>query len=439
MRGATVTSGVLLNKVLIVLPTVRAVFGAILVVFSISATTCAQQWTRFRGPNGSGISNAKSIPSHWTQDDYNWKVALPGAGHSSPVVWSNRLFLTSADKATGICSLLCFDTKDGQVLWKHDFATADYTKHELNSRASATPALDAQHVYVCWTTNDELAVQAISHHGNTVWTKSLGPYKAMHGIASSPIVHEGLLFVANDQDKQSSVLALAAATGKQQWDVSRETTANYSTPCVLTSNNIFHVLFTSRDRGLTAIVGRSGQVAWELPVFRSHISVASPITTSEFIVAASGGVGVPEEVVTITFQDQQSLQSPAELYRLETATPFVPTPLSHQGMLFLVSDEGIAHCVDLKTGAVHWKERLNNKFYSSPICINNKIYFTSRDGEIIVVEAADKFNLLARNHVLEECHATPAVSDGRMYLRTFSSLISIGGPSSGSQPRRASK
>ena len=417
-----------IKKVLNGFHLMRALFVALLMVASIRGTTDAQEWTRFRGPNGSGISDAKSIPSRWTEGDFNWKVAISGSGHSSPVVWGNRLFLTSADEASGTCSLWCIHTQDGRTIWTHDFFKADYTKHQLNSRASATPALDENHVYVCWATDDELVAQAISHQGDKVWTKSLGPYKAQHGIAASPIVHDGLLLIANDQDDESSALALEAATGKTKWSVSRNTTANYSTPCLFnTGDDMFNVIFSSRDRGLTAIDVRSGKIAWELASFHSHVSVGSPIIADEYIVGASGGVGVPDEVVTVGFQDKQNLQSPMELYRLEVSTSFVTTPLSHRGMLFTVSDEGIVLCVDLKTGKVHWKERLKNKFYSSPVCVDDKIYFTSRDGEVLVVEAADEFNLLARNQVRDECHATPAVSGGRMYLRTFSSLISIGG------------
>ncbi|MBI86118.1 MAG: hypothetical protein CMJ81_23220 [Planctomycetaceae bacterium] len=426
--GAGMASVFRIEKVLIVFHVMRAVFVTILVVATIPGTTDAQEWTRFRGPNGSGISDAKSIPSRWTKDDFNWKVAIPGSGHSSPVVWGNRLFLTSADEASGTCSLRCIDTQDGRTIWTHNFSKADYSKHQLNSRASATPALDANHVYVCWATDDELVAQAVSHQGDTVWTKSLGPYKAQHGIAASPIVHGGLLLIANDQDNESSALALEAGTGKTKWSVLRNTTANYSTPCLFnTGDDIFNVIFTSRDRGLTAIDVRSGKIDWELAAFKSHVSVASPIIADEYIVGASGGVGVPDEVVIVGFRDKQNLQAPTELHRLEVSTSFVPTPLSHRGMLFTVSDEGVALCVDLKTGKLYWKERLKNKFYSSPVCVDDKIYFTSRDGEVVVVEAAGEFNLLARNQVGDECHATPAVSGGRMYLRTFSSLISIGG------------
>ena len=391
-------------------------------------SSSAQDWTRFRGPNGSGISTSPTIPTRWTDGDFNWQVGVPGSGHSSPVIWGDRLFLTSSNDDTGERTLRCIDTRDGKTLWTYDVLSADYTKHQLNSRASATPTVDAHHVYVCWSTNDSLVAQALTHDGHEVWTKQLGPYQALHGIAASPIVRDNLLFVANDQDKQSSVMALDAKTGTEKWAIGRNTTANYSTPCFLESaEHDLAVIFTSRDQGLTSIDAASGKVFWELPVFQSHVAVASPIVTSDFVVGVSGGVGVPEEVVTVGFH--QGDRIPQEVYRLENSTPFVPTPLAYDGMLFTISDEGIAVCADLSSGEVHWQERLKDKFYASPVCVDGKIYCASTGNQVIVLKATRNFNILARNQLPDGCHATPAISSGVMYLRTFSSLISIGNPS----------
>ena len=387
----------------------------------------AQEWPRFRGPNGSGISPTKSIPTRWTAADYQWQVPLAGSGYSSPVVWGDRLFLTLADKNSGRRSVVCIDTRNGTTRWNHGFADATYTIHQLNSRVSATPALDAQRVYVLWGTDDELIAQALTHDGKLIWSQSLGPYKSLHGIASSPIVHDGQLLVANDQDKSSSLMALNAATGKQVWSLSRQTTANYSTPCLFTNGDrSTEVIFSSRDKGLSAVDVTSGKLAWELAVFSSHVAVASPVVAGNYIVGVSGGVGVPEELVTIQLQRQQPAR-PRELYRIEQAAPFVPTPLVHQGMLFSVSDEGVAMSIDLASGKLHWKQRLQNKFYSSPICINGKLYIAATDGEVLVLEAADQFQVLARNRLADGMQATPAVAGNRMFLRTYTSLICIAG------------
>ena len=409
---------------------VRFIRVSLLTLFALAAMlrpSPAQEWTRFRGPNGSGISPAKSIPTRWTEKDFHWQVPLTGSGYSSPVVWGNRLFLTSADDKSGTRSLICIDTRNGKIRWKHGFAEAAYTIHQLNSRVSATPALDAQRVYVLWGTDHELIAQALTHKGKLVWTKSLGPYKSLHGIASSPIVHEGQLLVANDQDKSSSLMALNAATGEKVWSLSRQTTANYSTPCLFESGDrSTEVIFSSRDKGLSAVDVTSGKLAWELAVFQSHVAVASPVVADNYIVGVSGGVGVPEELVTIQLQSQKPAR-PLELYRIEQAAPFVPTPLVHQGMLFSVSDEGVAMSIDLASGKLHWKKRLQNKFYSSPICVDGKLYIAATDGEVLVLEASNRFHVLARNRLADGMQATPAVADNRMYLRTFTSLICIAG------------
>ena len=392
-----------------------------------SQSSLAQEWTRFRGPNGSGISQAKSIPTRWTAENYEWQVALAGSGYSSPVIWGDRLFLTLADDDSGTRALICINTRNGKLRWKHEFADAAYTIHQLTSRVSATPALDAQRVYVLWGTDDELVAQALTHDGKLIWTQSLGPYKSLHGIASSPIVHDGQLLVANDQDKSSSLMALRAATGEKVWSVARQTTANYSTPCLFTNGGrATEVIFSSRDKGLSAVDVLSGKLAWELAVFKSHVAVASPVVADNYIVGVSGGVGVPEELVTIQVQRQKPTR-PLELYRIEQTAPFVPTPLVYQGMLFSISDEGVAMSIDLAAGKVHWKQRLQNKFYSSPICINGKLYIASTDGEVVVLEASNRFHVLARNRLADGMQATPAVAGNRMFLRTFTSLICIAG------------
>ena len=184
------------------------------------------------------------------------------------------------------------------------------------------------------------------------------------------------------------------------------------------------MIFTSRDQGLTSIDVATGKISWELPVFQSHVAVASPIVTNNVVVGVSGGVGVPEEVVTVSFNNEDP--TPHEVYRLEASTPFVPTPLAYHDMLFTISDEGVAVCADLASGNIHWQERLKGKFYASPVCVDGKIYCASTGNQVIVLEAARNFKILARNQLPDGCHATPAISRSTLYLRTFSSLISIG-------------
>src|SRR5581483_11932623 len=156
------------------------------------------EWARFRGPNGTGIGTA-DLPASWADKDYRWKAKLPGLGNSSPVLWGERLFVTAGDKA-GARYLLCHHADDGRLLWRRDFDSPKYKMHKRNTVATATPAVDARHVYIPWATPDKYVVMAVDHAGKTSWEVELGPYKSQHGFGVSPILFEDLLILPNEQD-----------------------------------------------------------------------------------------------------------------------------------------------------------------------------------------------------------------------------------------------
>jgi outer membrane protein assembly factor BamB len=203
--------------------------GHLLLVPARDAT--AQEWPRFRGPNGAGVSDA-ALPVRWTGKDVNWKVKLPGPGHSSPVVWGDRVFVTCAEEDSGKRLLVCLRAGDGERLWSRSFDGTRHGKHPDNSFASSTPAVDARRVYVCWGGPKDFLVVALDHDGKEAWRTDLGTFRAGHGFGPSPVVHEGLLVVPNDQDGTSSLVGLECDTGKVRWRVPRKSKATYTTPCV---------------------------------------------------------------------------------------------------------------------------------------------------------------------------------------------------------------
>ena len=147
----------------------------------------AQDWTRFRGPNGSGVSDADTVPTRWTDNDYNWKVSLPGIGHSSPVIWGDKIFLISAFDDTATRLVLCLRATDGQIEWQREYTSTPHTKHQLNSFASSTPCVDEERVYVTWTAPEEFTLLALDHEGNEVWRRNLGPFVSQHSGGASPV------------------------------------------------------------------------------------------------------------------------------------------------------------------------------------------------------------------------------------------------------------
>jgi outer membrane protein assembly factor BamB len=407
----------------------RASFAGFLLI--VAACARGQEWTRFRGPNGSGVSTATTVPARWTEKDVNWKVRLPGVGHSSPVLWGERIFLTSGEEDSGKRIVLCLHVQDGRRLWLREFAGERHGKHQDNSFASATPAVDEGRVYVSWGNPREHLVVALDHDGREVWRTDLGSFRSGHGFGASPIVHEDVLIVPGDQDGPSTLFGLDRATGKVVWKVPRRSKASYTTPCVYhPAGRQAEVVFTSYEHGITAIDPKTGRVLWERDVFdKRHIETAigSPVAAGELVLGTCGWMGVRQEVVAVRGPSGEEKEKTSEVYRIDRAAPLCTTPLVRGDLLFLWGDGGIVACADARTGVLHWRERVPGSYYSSPVCVGDRLYGVSREGEVVVLAAAKRFELLARNPIGEGSHSTPAVAGGRMYLRTFSHLISVGG------------
>lgn len=402
--------------------------STLLTLCILGSTLQAKDWTRFRGPNGSGIGSAK-LPAQWTEKDYNWKVKLPGVGHSSPVVWDDRIFLTAGDESIGKRLLVCVHAGDGKQLWTAEFAGPKHRKHRDNSFASSTPVVDGDHVYVTWGSPEDYLVVALTHAGKEVWSENLGPYKAGHGFGASPIVVDDVLIVPNDQDGGSSMVGLDRKSGKLLWRKERAGKSSYITPCVLERNGSNEVIVTNWHHGVTSIDPRTGKTIWEADVFdkgHTETAIGSPIVARELVLATCGWLGVRYETIAVG-PPQTGADKPAKVYTIDRIAPLCTTPLVKDDFLILWSDNGTVTCADVRTGKIHWSERLRSGFYSSPVCADNRVYNISRDGEVFVLELGKEYRLLGQNPNGEGSHSTPAISGGRMYLRTFTHLISIGG------------
>ena len=273
---------------------VRSTVGVMIMAVVAAGVAAADEWNRFRGPNGQGQSDAGStIPTSWTDKDYNWKISLPGVGHSSPVVWGNKVFVTSADPDTAERHVLCVNTANGEKLWQRDFSGKPYHLHTQNSYATSTPALDAERVYLAWASADEYTLQALTHDGNDVWRINLGPFKSEHGFGTSPIVVDDMVIITNDQEGENRFLiAVDAKTGDVRWKVPRKyadnrQNASYATPCVRDTSNGRELIVCSWAHGITAHDLKTGAVNWEAPVFKLR-PVGSPVLADGLILANTG-------------------------------------------------------------------------------------------------------------------------------------------------------
>jgi len=402
-----------------------------------------QQWARFRGPNGTGESEAVSIPVRWTDKDYRWTAKLPGVGHSSPVVWDDRVVVTAASEEGDKFTVLCLATADGAQRWSQTIATERYTKSALNSYASTTPALDAKHVYATWATPTKYVVAALSlEDGREVWRREFDPFRSEHGLAVSPLVWEDLVVVPNDQDGPSWIIALDSSSGKTRWQADRrggKDGAAFATPCVFQpEGGKAQLILSSRAHGISALEPRSGKTLWELPVFQFR-AVGSPTVAAGLIFATAGVGGVGRQMVAIRPGDPNGKADAKVIYRPENPIPYVPVPVAKGNLVFLWQDRGVVTCLDGPTGKVLWRERVGGDYFSSPIRVADRLYCPTRNGEMVVLAASDHFRQLARFPLGEKTHATPAVAGDTMYVRTLSQLAAIGGKQSLTQRRKDAK
>lgn len=401
-----------------------------LVLCLVAAPSFAQQWPRFRGPEGSGLSD-DAIPAELGPGAVLWKVPLPGVGHASAVVWGDRVFTTCGDESSGTQSVVCLSARDGAVLWKQDYPGETYRHHGENSYASSTPAVDGEHVYVCVMRPKELKVVALKHDGSPAWEKPLGPFITQHGGGHSPVVHGDLVIVANEQDGPGSCLvALDRASGQVRWKTPRKSYRfSASTPCVFRPNGgPEQLVFTSWAHGMTAVNPADGAILWECEGAFEARTVASPVAANDAgLVIASCGEG-PGGRSMVAVKAPATPGGKAEVaYKVTKAAPYVPTPLVKGQRLYYLADNGTATCADVSTGKMIWQERLpGGTFFGSPVCAGDTIFAVSKRGNLVAFASADEFKLLGNNDLGEKSDATPAIADGRMYVRTYGHLVCVG-------------
>ncbi len=401
---------------------------------AITFTARAQEWTRFRGPNGSGLAKA-NLPEQLAPKDINWRSQLPGTGHSSPVVWGDRIFLTctpaAAPDAEAKRIVACIGAKDGKIQWQREYATGIYRKHADNSFASPSCTVDAERVFVWIAGPDKSQLIALAQaDGKQLWSVDLGPFISQHGAGASPIVEKGEVILQSSQDGPGSFIgAWDAASGKPLWKNELKGGQHaISTPCFLAGKDGLQLISLSTDNGLLGLDPVTGKSLWSMPDLFKLRCVASPVITNEGMIVAQCGQGQAASEIQVI--KGAATKQPAKAYEIVRIGGYVPTPIVVGDLLFLWKENGTVTCTRAATGEQVWSERAEGPYYSSPICVGGKggrIYNLTRAGELVVLAAADKFRLIQRFPLNEKnSYATPAVSGGHLYVRTYSQLISIG-------------
>jgi len=405
----------------------------------LAEPSVAQEWTRFHGPNGTGIGQLKDFPAKLTDSSVNWKVELPGSGHSSPVLWGKKIFLTCTGDRAGGVTALCLNAQDGKVEWKRDFELSPFPRHQYNSYASSTPAVDAERVYVVWNERDHYMLGALDHAGKTVWQRDFGPFVSQHGCGVSPILCDDKVILTDFQDDpdfvegpisdtrtgKSSILALDTKTGKTVWQTPRKSTVvTYSTPCLYEPKGGKRTLvFCNQAHGIFGLDASSGEPEWEYKQAFDKRTVSSPMVAGNIILGSCGNGGGRNFVTAI--KPLASGQTPELAYQIKKSAPYVPTGIVINDLIWLWSDGGIVSCVTAASGEVRYQERVGGNYFGSPVCADGRIFCVSSGGELVVVEASDKFKVLDRYPLGELCRSTPAIAQGRLFVRTEKHLWSF--------------
>lgn len=381
----------------------------------------------------------KSAPVSWSKEkNLVWKVSLPGRGASSPIIVGKRIYLTSQTPDQGL-HLLALDRETGAQAWDTEIARGKLHAHELHNMATPTAVSDGRHVWVLFGTGD---LACVSAEGRIAWQRNLvkefGPLKTNHGYGSSPMLDGNRLFVVRmHQGADSYVMAVDAKTGKDLWKKDRSNAAreegkdSYSSPVFHRHGGKMEVVVAGAEV-LNAYNPSNGDVVWSVsgldvphPYGRT---IAGPTVGEGVVVAVASGFQNRGYTVGFKAGGRGDITTTHQLWKSTRYSADCPTPVIVGGHLFSIRDDGMASCLNLKTGEALWQERLfTENVKVSPVVAAGRVYFTSGRGNTAVVAATPKFELLSRNELNEDTLATPAVSGGRVYLRTEGGLYCFNG------------
>jgi outer membrane protein assembly factor BamB len=407
-------------------------FLALLGVVLTGANASCDDWPEFRGPTGQGIAKADALPTEWSpKKNVAWKRAIPGSGWSSPIIAAGKVYLTSAVAIPAGKDLslraLCLDAKTGAIDWNKEVLRQDSNKapriHGKNSHASPTPIVSGNRLYVHFGHQGTACVDLT---GKLQWTYR-DPYPPVHGNGGSPVLVDDKLVFSTDGRSERYIVALNTKDGKRAWRTKRSGTADrnfsFSTPLVITVDGKKQIISPSSNM-VAAYDPKTGDEIWHLR-YEGYSVIPRPVY-GQGLVFISTGYDSPV-ALAIRPDGKGDVTDTHLAWSLKEGAPNTPSMLLLGAELYMVSDRGIASCVEAKTGKVHWTRRLAGNGYSaSPIAAGGNIYFLSENGIGTVVKAGKTFAQVARNDLGERTLASYAVSDGALFIRTAANLYRIG-------------
>jgi outer membrane protein assembly factor BamB len=388
----------------------------------------AKYWPRWRGPSGQGYVAPGRYANTWAPDrNVKWRVPVPGSGNSSPIVWGDRVYLTSAQNNGAKLSLIAFNRADGKQLWESVVPTDGVENvHQKNGHASATPATDGRMLYASFGRH---GLVGFDMTGKIVWHRKFGPIDNYHGPAGSPVLYKDRVFLYQDHEgtpsQRAFVAAFDAKTGKTLWETPRTETVGWGTPVVINTGTRDELIVNSQRR-VAAYDPDTGQELWTVRGMTFEV-IPTPVVGEGLVFTSSGRAG---PTLAIRPGGSGDVTKTHVVWSTPKGSPFVPSGVVHDGLLYLVNDmQSILTVYEAKTGTLVYQGRMGvaqrEGFSASPVVVNDELYFTNDDGETFVVKAGREFKLLHTNSLGERTLASPALVDGIWYWRTAGHLVAI--------------
>ncbi len=429
------------------------------ILFLLTAEVPSEaRWPAFRGGTRAGVVEEKGLPTTWSPTkNVVWNTDLPGKGWSSPIVWGERVFLTSVTRdgkeeeaKKGLYfggnrskppddfhhwMVYCLEFKSGKILWEREAhkGVPETPLHIKNSYASETPVTDGERVYAYF---GNVGLFCYDMEGKQLWTKKWEPYAMVFGwgTAASPVLHKDRLYILNDNEKHSFLAALDKKTGEQIWSVDREEKSNWATPFVWENEKRTEIVASGKNK--VRSYDLDGKLLWELGNM-SSIVIPTPFARHGLLYLSSGYVMAQRQPIfvvrpgatgDITLKEGETSNA-FIAWGTKKGGPYNPSPLVYGDYLYVLYDMGMLSCYDARTGQeIYNRVRIGpgaNAFTSSPWAYDGKIFCLSEDGDTFVIQAGSKFALLGKNSLGEMCMATPAIAQGSLIIRTLTKLYRI--------------
>ena len=431
-----------------------------LAVIAFAASPAANDWPQFRGPNGSGVAaTAAAPPTTWNIEkttSIGWQAPIAGLAHSSPIVWGDRIYLTTAVSAQanpsivtgdvnkgGVASaadagsytwrLIAIDKNTGKVAW--DVAAHQgvprMKRHVKASHASATPATNGR-VIVALMGSEGLFCFDMS--GAQKWRTDFGVMDVglvddpalQWGPASSPVILDDMVLVQNDRHKESFLAAYDINTGKERWRSSHDEYPSWATPAVIRTAGRVQIV-TNSGKHIRGFDPGTGKELWRLSDNNTQVKVPTPIASGDTVIVTGGYPPGGRPIYSIRTGGSGELSAQSLNWKTDRGAPYTTTPIVYDGVLYAITDNGILSAYDPASGTRIYQERVaaGSGFSASPVAAKGRLYLSSEDGDVFVVEAGRAYRLLATNRMAEPIMATPAVSGNSIFIRTLTKLVAI--------------